>query len=112
SGQHGGEVPMDCALIDELPAASESSPEHQYAEQQLELRLQRALQRLSGEQRALVLLSRVRELGTEELAQLFDCSAAAVKVRLHRSLALLRQYFAAEDESQPNSPQREKHYEL
>lgn len=66
---------------------------------ELEQRLQRALLMLPREKRELVLLSRVRQLSTEDLAGLFGCSANAVKVRLHRSLEELRSHFdALEDE--------------
>jgi DNA-directed RNA polymerase specialized sigma24 family protein len=58
--------------------------------------LQRALLRLPQDKRELVLLGRVRELGSEDLAQLFACSPSVIKVRLHRTLLLLRKYFDEE----------------
>jgi RNA polymerase sigma-70 factor (ECF subfamily) len=60
------------------------------------MQLQRALLRLPQDSRELVLLSRVRDLGSDDLAKLFACSQSAVKVRLHRSLQLLREYFDEE----------------
>ena len=55
--------------------------------------LQRALMRLPRDRRELILLSRVKELSHEDLAALFDCNVNAIKVRLHRSLAQLQEYF-------------------
>jgi RNA polymerase sigma factor (sigma-70 family) len=81
-----------------LPAHADHDPANMHEQAQLELRLQRALLQLPRESRELVLLSRVTELSTEELAQLFGCSAGAVKVRLHRALLQLRQYFDASGE--------------
>ncbi len=103
SSRHDREVLLDTEALDELPTDNQATPDQLHALHEMEQRLQRALLRLSDDQRALVLLSRVRELGTEELAQMFDCSGPAVKVRLHRSLALLREYFAAEGVTGPYS---------
>jgi RNA polymerase sigma factor (sigma-70 family) len=91
-------APID-SLEDELeamlPAQAEHDPANLHEQSQLELRLQSALLQLPRESRELVLLSRITELNTEELAQLFGCSTGAVKVRLHRALLQLRQYFDA-----------------
>ncbi len=76
-----------------LPAAPEHEPGSVHDQQMLERRLQRALAQLTRENRELVLLSRVTELSSDELASLFGCSANAVKVRLHRSLLQLRTLF-------------------
>jgi RNA polymerase sigma-70 factor (ECF subfamily) len=87
--------------LDELPGDASTDPERQHELHDTEQRLLRALQRLPPERRELVLLSRVKELTTEDLARLFDCSSAAVKVRLHRSLQQLREHFA--DDQAPGS---------
>lgn len=89
------------AMLDELdeehearlPSASDHEPATVHEQQALERRLQRALMKLSRENRELVLLSRVAELSSEELAQLFGCTSNAVKVRLHRTLLQLRTLF-------------------
>jgi RNA polymerase sigma-70 factor (ECF subfamily) len=78
-----------------LPGDPEQNPASTREQQELEARLQQAMAKLPRESRELVLLSRVRELSSEELAQLFDCSVNAVKVRLHRALLKLREYFDA-----------------
>src|SRR5690606_36571695 len=54
--------------------------------------LKRALLRLPAEQRELILLSKLRELSVSDLARLFGCSEAAVKVRVHRALQRLHDY--------------------
>ncbi len=84
---------FDNETLDQLAATE--GPDTAHGIRETELRLQRALLKLSREKRELVLLSRVRQLGTEDLALLLGCSTTAVKVRLHRSLEELRGYFDA-----------------
>lgn len=88
-----GEETLDEEVERELPGDPAHDPADVREQQDLEARLQRALLRLPRESRELILLSRVRELGSEELGQLFGCSANAVKVRLHRALLQLREHF-------------------
>ena len=52
--------------------------------------LQRALAKLSRQQRAVVVLRYVEDLSVAETAQLLGCSAATVKVQAGRALAALR----------------------
>lgn len=78
-----------------LPNDATDGPESAHSLGELEQRLQQALLMLPRDKRELVLLSRIRQLSTEDLAGLFDCSANAVKVRLHRSLEELRAHFDA-----------------
>lgn len=85
----------DHEALDGIGQATSDSPEAVHGACELEARLQRALMLLPRDKRELVLLSRVRQLGTEDLARLFGCSANAVKVRLHRSLEELRAHFDA-----------------
>jgi RNA polymerase sigma factor (sigma-70 family) len=84
------------AVLAEIPPDNANDPAHLQSAQESEMQLQRALLRLPQDSRELVLLSRMRELGSEDLARLFACSQSAVKVRLHRSLRLLREYFDEE----------------
>lgn len=83
---------------DKLPAGGGQEPESVLHAEELETRLRRALARLPRDKRELVLLSRVREFDTAALAQMFACSTTLVRVRLHRSLRELREYF--DDETQ------------
>ncbi len=91
----------DHETLDGFANPSAEDPESSHSLGDLERRLQRALAKLPREKRELVLLSRVRQLSTEDLAGLFGCSTNAVKVRLHRSLEELRAHFdALEHETQ------------
>lgn len=93
----------DHATLEGLTHATAEGPEHAHELGELEQRLQRALGMLPRDKRELVLLSRVRQLGMEDLAGLFGCTPNAVKVRLHRSLEELRGYFdALGHETKPN----------
>lgn len=85
----------DHEALEGFGLAAADSPDAAHGAQELEVRLQRALLMLPREKRELVLLSRVRQLGTDDLARLFGCSTNAVKVRLHRSLEELRAHFDA-----------------
>lgn len=88
-----GEEALDEDHESSLPADAEHDPASATEHQELEERMQEALLKMPRESRELILLSRVRELGSEELAQLFGCTANAVKVRLHRALLQLREHF-------------------
>jgi RNA polymerase sigma factor (sigma-70 family) len=55
--------------------------------------MHRALGTLPLEQRELLTLHRFQHVRHEELARLFDCSVGAVKVRMHRALAALRESY-------------------
>jgi RNA polymerase sigma factor (sigma-70 family) len=55
--------------------------------------MHRALGALPLEQRELLTLHRFQHVRHEELARLFDCSVGAVKVRMHRALAALRERY-------------------
>jgi RNA polymerase sigma factor (sigma-70 family) len=56
--------------------------------------LNRALAALPSEQRELLVLARFQHLSHEEIAHLFDTTVGAVKVRVHRAFAALRdRYF-------------------
>ena len=95
SGIHSEDI-TDDAVLAEVPVQENESPEQLHSEYETAQHLQHALLRLSPEKRELVLLSRVRELRSEDLAKLFGCTASVVKVRLHRSLLQLREYFEEE----------------
>lgn len=55
--------------------------------------IEQALQRISFEERELLLLHRFRQLGHEELAAMHGCSIGAMKVRVHRALQALKREF-------------------
>lgn len=61
---------------------------------QLELRcdLSRAIQSLPEHYREVVLLRDIEELSVNDIAQVLDLSREAVKARLHRARAMMREY--------------------
>lgn len=93
----------DHEALDAFGATAADSPERAHGAGELEARLQRALALLPRDKRELVLLSRVHQLGTEDLARLFDCTPTTLRVRLHRSLDELRAHFDAL-EREPATP--------
>lgn len=82
--------PAEAAKADVAPAAQEGALQSQHEEL-----LHRALMQLPEEKREILLLSRFQELKYEEIARLLGCEVGAVKVRVHRALAELRQIFQA-----------------
>jgi RNA polymerase sigma factor (sigma-70 family) len=66
-----------------------------HAEQEDQLRA--ALDKLPGEYREVILLSRYEELKYQEIADILQISVSLVKVRVHRGLKILREiYFQME----------------
>lgn len=84
------------AVLAQIPPHTLDDPEQLHDTSEINCQLQRALLRLPHDKRELILLSRIRELGNDDLAKLFACSPTVIKVRLHRSLHLLREYFDQE----------------
>jgi RNA polymerase sigma-70 factor (ECF subfamily) len=75
-------------------AALGDSPEQNYGRQEITGILERAIEALPDQYRAVVMLRDVEEMSTEEVAEALDLSAENVRVRLHRSRALLKRYLA------------------
>ncbi len=73
-----------------LPAPSDLSPDRNLERRQDELRVQRALQALTAEQREAILLSRYQGLSYAEIAQIAGCSEGAVKTRVFRAMETLK----------------------
>jgi RNA polymerase sigma-70 factor (ECF subfamily) len=57
--------------------------------------LREALARLPADKRELLVLARFEELRHEEIAEIVGCSAGALRVRLHRALAELREVYSS-----------------
>lgn len=79
-----------------LPASSEHSPERVLERRETELRIQKALQTLTPEQREAILLSRYQGLSYAEIAQISGCSEGAVKTRVFRAMETLKKALMAE----------------
>ena len=77
------------ALVERQPAR-EPDPGQRASEEQTMTRLWTAVQRLSPQQRAAVVLSVQEQLSTPEIAAVLRCSEATVRVHLHRAVQALR----------------------
>ncbi|HXP94038.1 MAG TPA: sigma-70 family RNA polymerase sigma factor [Candidatus Binatia bacterium] len=90
-GRFQEEIPEDNAPQDfggQRPLAV--NPIDEYVEGQLSEPLARALQRLSAEQRQVIVLADLEEYSYQEIADIMGCSIGTVRSRLHRARALLR----------------------
>jgi RNA polymerase sigma factor (sigma-70 family) len=79
-----------------LPASSEDRPDRKLETRENELRIQKALQVLTPEQREAILLSRYQGLSYAEIAQIAGCSEGAVKTRVFRAMETLKRALSAE----------------
>lgn len=72
-----------------LPSGDDS-PERRLEIRENELRVQKALEQLTPEQREAILLSRYQGLSYAEIAQIAGCSEGAVKTRVFRAMETLK----------------------
>lgn len=79
----------DMALVERQPAR-EPDPGQRASEEQTMTRLWAAVQRLSPQQRAAVVLSVQEQLSTPEIAAVLQCAEPTVRVHLHRAVQALR----------------------
>jgi RNA polymerase sigma-70 factor (ECF subfamily) len=77
------------SLLDRQPAPL-ADPADQLERAQLMARMWGAVQRLSPQQRAAILLHVQEELATSQIATVLGCSEATVRVHLHRAVSVLR----------------------
>ncbi len=73
-----------------LPTPVEQSPDRKLEQRENELRVRRALESLTPEQREAILLSRYQGLSYAEIAQIAGCSEGAVKTRVFRAMETLK----------------------
>jgi RNA polymerase sigma-70 factor (ECF subfamily) len=78
--------------LDDAPAlvASRGNPETELDRTELGLVLERALARLSEDQREAFLLKHVEDRSYEEMSELLEVSVSALKMRVHRAREQLR----------------------
>ncbi len=58
-----------------------------------ELLLQRSMAKLSNDQRELLVLTRFQHMKYEEVAEMMDTTVANIKVKVHRAMIRLREYY-------------------
>ncbi len=76
----------------EQPDESEN-PEDDLASKTDKKHLSRAIERLSPENRELLILSKYTGLAYSQIAEMFDCTVGAIKVRIHRAMQELKTQF-------------------
>jgi RNA polymerase sigma-70 factor (ECF subfamily) len=98
--KHKSEVSLDVAREnagDETMATSQDQPEDRVLHSELVDEVHQALEKLSGEHRAVVVLREIEGCEYEQIAEILDISLGTVRSRLHRARAemrrLLRGYF-------------------
>lgn len=62
-------------------------------QQEKEILLQRSMARLTDEQRELLVLTRFQHMKYEEVAELMDTTVANIKVKVHRAIIKLREFY-------------------
>ena len=106
--RHKGEVSLDLArekVGDETMATSQDQPEDRVLRSELVDEVHQALEKLSGEHRAVVVLREIEGCEYEQIAEILDISLGTVRSRLHRARAemrrLLRGYFDQHSQDEP-----------
>jgi RNA polymerase sigma-70 factor, ECF subfamily len=74
------------------------TPIEDYVEGQLSEPLARSLERLSRDQRQVIVLADIEEYSYQEIAEIMGCSIGTVRSRLHRARALLRRLLLKQQE--------------
>jgi RNA polymerase sigma-70 factor (ECF subfamily) len=69
------------------------TPEEQYEKKQARLELQRAMGKLTEDEREILTLSRFQELKHQEIAEILNISEGAVKARVHRAMKELKNIY-------------------
>jgi len=84
-------IPLDA--LREFRADIDAEPEQQATRMETQQAVQEMLAQLPEQQRAVLVLRYFQELSLEEMAEVLNCSVAAVKVRLHRARNSFRRLF-------------------
>ncbi len=91
-----------------LPASGNPSPEQHALNAELAREIQRAIQGLPPDQRAILIMADIEGLSYEEVAQAAGCNLGTVKSRLSRARARVRGHFAGRPELLPPSIRLDK----
>lgn len=78
--------------VEKIESIMADSDETQLMDEREEL-LHRSLARLEPEQRELLVLTRFQHMKYEEVAAIMDTTVANIKVRVHRAIGKLREYY-------------------
>lgn len=78
--------------VEKIQGVMADSNETQMMDEREEL-LHRSLARLDEDQRELLVLTRFQHMKYEEVAAIMDTTVANIKVRVHRAIAKLREYY-------------------
>jgi RNA polymerase sigma-70 factor (ECF subfamily) len=73
--------------------SGDSSADEQLSKKQAQLQLFKILEKLSDEEREILALSKFQELKYQEIAQILNISEGAVKLRVHRAFAHLKDIY-------------------
>lgn len=63
------------------------------SQEEKEVLLHRSMAKLTAEQRELLVLTRFQQMKYEEVARIMDTTVANIKVKVHRALIRLREYY-------------------
>jgi RNA polymerase sigma-70 factor (ECF subfamily) len=85
------ELSTDELLPGEEPSGAELPPDREYLQGELRAVLDRIIAELPANYRSVVVLRDMEELSTDETAEILDVAPDAVKTRLHRARAAMRQ---------------------
>ncbi len=83
-------------VLVQLPTPPELAPDRTLEQRENEVRVRKALQALTPEQREAILLSRYQGLSYAEIAQISGCSEGAVKTRVFRAMETLKKALGGE----------------
>jgi RNA polymerase sigma-70 factor (ECF subfamily) len=93
-GSPGDASPDD--VLERQPAPAEADPPSRVGRKQLMAKAWQALERLSPQQRAALMLQVEEDLSVKDIAGVLDCSEATVRVHLHRGVSALRKIMREE----------------
>ncbi len=84
---------MEPTDVEEAIESSDLNPDQEIVSKQDQQILHAALNKLSDEEREVLLLSRFSGIKYKEIANIFDCLEGTIKARVHRAIKKLRDTF-------------------